>query len=162
MKVTPSSRNNAPAATGKSAQKQSQNPSENVDTQSKKEAPVKIINRNKKPTTGATSPVPAPPPKDSNNPKELPKFTTPVDQKKVGQSSSMTSLGKLKLDKVSPVPDPILEEGQRSERQKRPMNKAEIYQAVRRARLRSNYLNRDLSLKQLVSIEQRNKFHPYF
>jgi hypothetical protein len=34
---------------------------------------------------------------------------------------------------------------------------------VRKAKLRSNYQNRDINLKQqLISIEQRNKFHPYF
>ena len=42
------------------------------------------------------------------------------------------------------------------------MNKAEIYQAVRKARLRSNYMNRDLSQSNLGTLQQRDKFSPYF
>lgn len=45
---------------------------------------------------------------------------------------------------------------------KKPMNKAEIYQAVRKARLRSNYMNRDLSLQSLTNRQNKEKFHPYF
>lgn len=52
--------------------------------------------------------------------------------------------------------DPKDKDGEKSD--KKPLNKAEIYQAVRRAKLRSNYLNRDLNMNKQVSNEQRNKF----
>ena len=45
-----------------------------------------------------------------------------------------------------------------SDRKQKHMNKAEIYQAVRKARLRSNYMNRDLNLKQVGSRQEREKF----
>lgn len=50
------------------------------------------------------------------------------------------------------------------------MNKAEIYQAVRRAKLRSNYMNRDIVQnvndirlsKDPNTRKEMAKFHPYF
>lgn len=41
------------------------------------------------------------------------------------------------------MPHEVVEDGGKPQRV---MNKAEIYQAVRKARLRSNYMNRDLNL----------------
>ena len=42
------------------------------------------------------------------------------------------------------------------------MNKAEIYQAVRKARIRSNYMNRDLSQSNIGNAQQQAKYSPYF
>ena len=45
------------------------------------------------------------------------------------------------------MPHEIVEDGEKKQRH---MNKAEIYQAVRKARLRSNYMNRDLNMQKNV------------
>lgn len=58
----------------------------------------------------------------------------------MGASSSVNNLRK----NSASVLDKIVEREQNTNKNKH-MNKAEIYQAVRKARLRSNYMNRDLS-----------------
>jgi hypothetical protein len=55
-------------------------------------------------------------------------------------SSSVSSLKK-KVEQFNQVVE--------EEKKKGSMNKAEIYQAVRKARLRSNYINKDLVFKTL-------------
>lgn len=44
----------------------------------------------------------------------------------------------------------------------RPMNKAQVYQAIKKAKIHGNYMNKDLNVKNYIPSGQFDKFEPYF
>ena len=75
--------------------------------------------------------------------------------RQLGASQSMVNIKK-KAEEFNEVV-----ETERLEKEKK-MNKAEIYQAVRKARLRSSF-NHDVSMQSFSATrQQKDKFHPYF
>ena len=78
-------------------------------------------------------------------------------------SGSQQKIKIIRKEKVEQIDEPpTMLDVQDGDKKQKHMNKAEIYQAVRKARLRSNYMNRDLNLKQVGSRQEREKFQPYF
>ncbi len=74
-------------------------------------------------------------------------------------SGSQQKIKIIRKEKVEQIDEPpTMLDVQDADKKQKHMNKAEIYQAVRKARLRSNYMNRDLNLKQVGSRQEREKF----
>lgn len=146
MKQTPSSRNGNPIATLNSKKKEiSGNVSQNKDA----DQTTAANSQNKKITIQKIEKINL----NSNTNKNDP------------NSSGKTLGGSKSVKSIQRRPDKFIEmyENQKNTpNSPRPMNKAEIYQAMRRAHLRSNYMNRDLNIKNYIAGDQLDKFQPYF